>query len=214
VDRIYVGELVDHYHAIDLATMAPLWSRPRSPLGHGPLSDGDVLILKDQDVAAVDLMTGAVRWERSASDLGGTDHRGGCIWGETFVAILGAAFTALDLKTGKTIWRWPVFDAVHDWYPYDGRGYVFFYPGIYFVFDLATGRELFRHDLGRYVPEPVRGKKRGLMSFTRGKRLAVRHALSKVRARLQGAIAAGRLTTRRGAAVRVSFTSTGWTERT
>jgi outer membrane protein assembly factor BamB len=147
--------------------MKELWSW--KSLASRPLvSDGTVVVVPHDDVHCFELKTGKVVWEKHGRNEWGA-HLPGCAWQGKYVGFLGGQLTALELKTGKVVWRWPLpDDAVTGWYPYDGRGYVFLYGGTYIVLDLASGKQVFERWLGRYVPEPVKGKKSGLMVGTRG----------------------------------------------
>jgi outer membrane protein assembly factor BamB len=187
VNDVLVGNLAREFHVIDLNTLQTLWAVPK--LAKWPLvGNEDVVIWADADVVCYDLMTGAVRWQRPKADFGGEGYRVGCIWQGQFIHVLGGALTALDLKTGATIWRWPLPDAMHWWHPYDGRGYCFL-DGVYVIVDLATGKTLFERSYGPTVPAPVMKKKHGLRVEVRGQAAnrwrSVRVVVSETNAFLQ-----------------------------
>ncbi len=167
LDELLVGKLAEHFHVIDLNTFEYLWKVPE--LASNPLvSDGHVVIRADDDVTCFDLRTGAVRWNRAGTEFGGKCWQMGFIWRDWFLVRIGEPLllTALELSTGKTVWRtdFPVF-----WcQPYGDRAYGLNTKGVYTILDLATGKVVFEKEIGRTVPAPVIGEKRGLMVGTAG----------------------------------------------
>jgi outer membrane protein assembly factor BamB len=160
LDDLLVGKLAEHFHVIDLNTFEYLWKVPE--LASNPLvSDGTVLIRADDDVTCFDLRTGVVRWSRAGAEFGGKCWQMGFIWRDWFLVRIGEPLllTALELSTGKTVWR---TDFPVQWCePYGDRAYGVESTGIYRAIDLATGSVSFEIKLGD-VPEP-RGPKAGLM---------------------------------------------------
>jgi outer membrane protein assembly factor BamB len=172
VDDLLVGALAESWHAIDLETLVPVWSKPDftpRPL----IGDGRVVIRAYKDTTCVDLKTGTSQWERAKSDIGECFHVP-CIWQDRFCGFYSqgneGALMALDVKTGKTVWRWVVPTAVLGWFPYAGRAYCLLHRGRYVVLDLVSGQVVFEKDLGAHVPVPMKGKKSGLMIGVRGER--------------------------------------------
>jgi hypothetical protein len=162
---ILVGNLAPEFHAIDLRDMRVLWAVPK--LAGTLVSDGNVVIWPEDDVVALDLLSGREQWRRTKGELGGHVSRSACAWEGWFIVVTGAQLTALDLKTGRTVWRWKVPSFFHWWHPYDGRAY-FFLDGVYAIVDLKEGKLLLECALGPAVPEPLRLKKKGLTAGTKG----------------------------------------------
>jgi hypothetical protein len=169
VDDVLVGNRSEHFHALDLDTSEFLWKVPQST-AKALVSDGSGVILAEDDVTCYDLRTGALRWRRPGSDFGnrpgldpalGKAYQMGFIWRDCFFVRIGEPLllTALEVKTGKTVWRtsFPV-----QWCePYDGRAYGIEAKGMYRILDLAKGHTVFENAVAD-VP-PVSGPKRGLM---------------------------------------------------
>lgn len=179
VGDVLVGPLTESWGAIDLDTLGLVWERPsRNIPGAGTASlasDGMRCVTRDADgTAGIDVNTGVVYWQRPASDVGQGFYVP-CIWQDRFYGFysqgVDGALMALDLETGKIVWRWVVPGAVLGWYPYAGRAYCFFTAGRYRILDLASGEIICEKDLGLHVPVPVKGKKSGLMVSVRGQRL-------------------------------------------
>jgi outer membrane protein assembly factor BamB len=184
-----VGMRARKFHVVDLVTLDASWEIPK--LVAGPLvGDEERVISPGDDVTCFELRTGKVLWHRPGAEFGGDAYRPGCLWEGRFFCILGGQLTALDLETGRTLWRWKLPSALHWWEPYDGRAYCFF-DGIYRIVDLSKGEQVFERSLGPHVPEPVRTKKTGLTAGTRGAEPAswrdVRVAVSETHAFLTNA---------------------------
>lgn len=159
-EDLLVGVTPDALQVLDLATLQHLW-QVKGLVLNPPVSDGRVVIVAEDDVTAFDLRTGALRWQRPGSDFGGKCWQMGFIWRDLFFVKVGEPLllTALEVKTGTTVWR---TDFPVQWCePYGERAYGIEANGGYKVLDLETGKLVFERKVAD-VPTAT-GPKKGLM---------------------------------------------------
>jgi outer membrane protein assembly factor BamB len=146
-----VGDLAEHFHVLDLNTFEYLWKVDE--FASNPLvSDGQVVVRADDDVTCYDVQTGAIRWKRPGTDFDGKAWQMGFIWRDWFFVRIGEPLllTALELSTGRTVWR---TDFPVQWcQPYGDCAYGVEAEGVYRAIELATGNTTLQVKLSR-VPQ-------------------------------------------------------------
>jgi outer membrane protein assembly factor BamB len=161
LDDVIVGALAQECQAVHLRTKNSLWRREfEVPSGAAFVAGSGYVIAPREGVWAFDLLTGMVRWHRPESDFVGPARKTGCVWEGKFISIIGGSVYALDVESGQTIWK--TDQGFVNWLPYQGRAYNLGSRGRYIIHDLASGEVLFQRDLGPYVPERVKMRKKGL----------------------------------------------------
>jgi outer membrane protein assembly factor BamB len=160
--QVYIGDLDGRFHALDLATGEPAWTRQIEDAGFTsaaaiaadpglPLVVGDDLGI----VRGLDRATGETRWEYATEGeiSGGPAILAGAGGPRLLVGSQDASLSCLDLATGRLLWKHSIADQIRcaptvARTPEGDRVFLAGCDGRLHVIDAATGKEAAAIEIG------------------------------------------------------------------